>query len=82
MQFANDEVIITWCFCSAETFGFDESMLDFIAAEYVVVLIIHSYCFCRIYRMIYVVFPYCYVGRFVLKHCVADIKVADCTDIE
>ena len=45
LQFADDEAMITWCFCSAETSGTDESVLDFLAPEYVVNLIIHCYCF-------------------------------------
>ena len=60
----------------------DESMLDFIAAEYVVDFIIHCYCFRGTVRMSSVVFPRGYVGRFVLKHCVADKKVVDCIEIE
>ena len=33
--------MIIWCFYSAEASGIDESVLDFLAAAYVVDLILH-----------------------------------------
>ena len=45
LQFTDDEVMITWWFCSAESSGIDKSELNFLAAKYVVNLII--YCFFR-----------------------------------
>ena len=82
LQFADDEAMVTWLFCSAETSGIDDSVLDFLAAEYVVDLNIHCYCFHRIFGMNLFVFPYSYVGSFVLKGCVADEKVVDCKEID
>ena len=75
LHFADDEAMITWCFCSAETSGINESVLDFPAAEYVVDLIILCYYFCQIFGMNSFVFPWSYVSSFVLKGCVADEKV-------
>ena len=74
LQSANDEAMITWCFCSAETSGINESVLDVLAAEYVVDLIMLCYYFCQIFGMNSFVFPWSYVSSFVLTGCVADEK--------
>ena len=72
LQFADDKAMITWYFCSADI---NESVLNFLAAEYVVDLIILCYYFCQIFGMNSFVFPWSYVSSFVLKGRVADEKV-------
>ena len=39
-------------------------------------------CFRQIFGMSSHVFPFIYVGSFVLKGCVTDKKVADCAEID
>ena len=78
LQFADDEAMITWCFCSIETSSIHESVLGFLAAGYVVDLIIHRYCFLQIFGINAFAFSCRYVGSFVFKCCVADEKVVDC----
>ena len=82
LQFADDEAIFTWCFSSTETSGIDQSVLDFLAAKYVIDLIIYCYCFWQIFGMHLLFFPCSYVGSFVLKGCVADEKVVVCAEID
>ena len=81
LQFADDEAMITSCFCSAETSGIDESVFDFLE-EYVVELFIHCYCFRQIFGMNSFLFPCSYLGSFVLKGYVADENVVDCKEID
>ena len=82
LQYSNHKAMITWCFCSTETSDIDESVLHFLAAKYVVDLIIYCYCFRQIFGINSFVFPYSYVGSFVFKGCVADEKVVDCAEID
>ena len=56
-------------------------MLDFLAAEYVVDLIIHFHCSRQIVGMNLFFFPCSYMGSFVLKSCVTDDKAVDCAEI-
>ena len=81
LQFADDEAMITSCFCSAETSGIDESVPDFLE-EYVVELFIHCYCFRQIFGMNSFLFPCFYLGSFVLKGYVADENVVGCKEID
>ena len=57
-------------------------MIDFLAAKYVVDLIMNCYCFCQFLGLNSFVFLCSYVSSFVLKRCVADEKAVDCTKID
>ena len=84
LQFTDDEVMITWWFCSAESSGVDKSELNFLAAKYVVNLII--YCFfpsdCWNILVCCYELPCCYIGSSVLKGCVADEEIVDWAEID
>ena len=69
-------------FHSAENSGIDESVLDFLIADYIMDLVIHRYCCQQIFRINPFVFPCSYVGSFELEGCIADEKVVDCAKIE
>ena len=58
------------------------SVIDFLAAKYVVDLIMNCYCFCQFIGMNSCVFLCSYVGSFVLKRWDADEKVADRAKID